>query len=120
MEVAQPTNFNQLCNGNYSSKDLVYFRFNDSRKSGRSPNEPLAGSVENRPPICKYKPSSFLLVWGCGEFGQHGHDTINGDVTLNRSLVEYNSGSLLLGDEAPAIVECGSSHTLVLSGKHTC
>jgi len=52
-----------------------------------------------------------LLVWGCGEFGQHGHghteDVLSGDALVS---------PLWLGQERMVVeVACGSSHTLVLT-----
>lgn len=54
-----------------------------------------------------------LLVWGCGEFGQHGHghteDVLSGDALVS---------PLWLGQERMVVeVACGSSHTLVLTGQ---
>ena len=55
----------------------------------------------------------FLLVWGCGEFGQHGHghteDVLSGDAL---------GSPLWLGQDRMVLeVACGSSHTLVLTGQ---
>ena len=57
-----------------------------------------------------------LIVWGCGEFGQHGL-TQNGDVTFEMALCKFKSGALMLPDgQLPVSTVCGSSHTLVLTG----
>lgn len=53
-----------------------------------------------------------LLVWGCGEFGQHGHGHQN-DISLSTGLCN----PLLLGqDVVVAKVVCGSSHTVCITG----
>ena len=54
----------------------------------------------------------FLLVWGCGEFGQHGHGHTE-DVLCADAL----GSPLWLGQDRIVLeVACGSSHTLVLTG----
>lgn len=59
-----------------------------------------------------------LIVWGCGEFGQHGL-TQSGDVTFEMALSEFKSGALMLPNgQVPVSTVCGSSHTLVLTGMY--
>ena len=54
-----------------------------------------------------------LIVWGCGEFGQHGHGHSE-DVTCGDAV----GSPLWLGQERMVVeVACGSSHTLVLTGQ---
>lgn len=54
-----------------------------------------------------------LIVWGCGEFGQHGHGHSE-DVPCGDAV----GSPLWLGQERTVIeVACGSSHTLVLTGQ---
>ena len=54
-----------------------------------------------------------LIVWGCGEFGQHGHGHLN-DVFSNDTV----EAPLWLGqDRKVTSVACGSSHTLAITGK---
>lgn len=56
--------------------------------------------------------SGLLLVWGCGEFGQHGHGHKR-DVHCADAL----GSPLWLGQDRMVLrVACGSSHTLVLTG----
>ena len=53
-----------------------------------------------------------LLVWGCGEFGQHGHGHTE-DVPKSDAL----GFPLWLGQDRMVVeVACGSSHTLVVTG----
>ena len=53
-----------------------------------------------------------LLVWGCGEFGQHGHGHSE-DVPCGDAV----ASPLWLGQDRMVVdVACGSSHTLVLTG----
>ncbi|XP_031574986.1 serine/threonine-protein kinase Nek9-like [Actinia tenebrosa] len=55
--------------------------------------------------------AGLLLVWGCGEFGQHGHGHQN-DVTITAGCMNH----LILGqDGLVALVACGSSHTIVIT-----
>ena len=57
--------------------------------------------------------AGLLLVWGCGEFGQHGHRHQN-DVPISAGSMNH----LILGqDSIVALVACGSSHTIVVTGK---
>lgn len=55
-----------------------------------------------------------LIVWGCGEFGQHGHGHSD-DVPIGDAL----GCPLWLGEVDRMVVEvaCGSSHTMVLTGQ---
>ena len=56
-----------------------------------------------------------LLVWGCGEFGQHGHGHTE-DVLSADAL----GSPLWLGQDRMVLeVACGSSHTLVLTGQQS-
>lgn len=56
--------------------------------------------------------AGLLLVWGCGEFGQHGHGHQN-HVTITAGSMNH----LILGqDGLVALVACGSSHTIVITG----
>lgn len=53
-----------------------------------------------------------LVVWGCGEFGQHGHGHSE-DVPCGDAV----GSPLWLGPDRMVVeVACGSSHTLVLTG----
>lgn len=54
----------------------------------------------------------FLLVWGCGEFGQHGHGHTKDVLSCN-----VLGSPLWLGQDRMVVdVACGSSHTLALTG----
>ena len=54
----------------------------------------------------------FLLVWGCGEFGQHGHGH-----TKDVPSYDVLGSPLWLGQDRMVVeVACGSSHTLALTG----
>jgi alpha-tubulin suppressor-like RCC1 family protein len=56
-----------------------------------------------------------LLVWGCGEFGQHGHGHQN-DVPINTGT----TNPLLIGNDGlVSLVACGSSHTVIVTGQLT-
>lgn len=56
--------------------------------------------------------SGLLLVWGCGEFGQHGHGH-----TEDVLSADARGSPLWLGQDRMVLqVACGSSHTLVLTG----
>lgn len=60
--------------------------------------------------------SQSLIVWGCGEFGQHGL-LQSGDVTLELAIRKFAAAEHLLPtEELPFITVCGSSHTLILTG----
>ena len=53
-----------------------------------------------------------LIVWGCGEFGQHGHGHTQ-DVQSTDALVT----PLWYGEDRLVVrVACGSSHTLIITG----
>lgn len=53
-----------------------------------------------------------LIVWGCGEFGQHGHGHSE-DVPCCDAV----GSPVWLGQERMVIeVACGSSHTMILTG----
>ena len=68
-----------------------------------------------RPPskLCTFE-GGLLIVWGCGEFGQHGHGHCE-DVPIGDAL----GSPLWLGqDRMVAEVACGSSHTMVLTGQY--
>ena len=53
-----------------------------------------------------------LVVWGCGEFGQHGHGHHN-DVLISTGT----TNPLLIGqDNLVTLVACGSSHTICVTG----
>lgn len=114
------TNLNQLHDELHPPATCVYFSYSRETKTRRHFLETF--QYNDKEEICKprckpqitCKPSRLLLVWGCGEFGQHGHD-INGDVTLEGSLTELNLGERLLNEESPVITAAGSSHTLALS-----
>ena len=66
-------------------------------------------------PRSSFNPANCLLVWGCGEFGQHGYGH-NSDVTLEGSLFEIRNGKFLINHHSPVAVASGSSHTLALAG----
>lgn len=56
-----------------------------------------------------------LIVWGCGEFGQHGHGHSE-DVPCGDAV----GSPLWLGQDRMVVdVACGSSHTLVLTGLYS-
>ena len=69
-------------------------------------------------PIIRPLPSKdtldggLLIVWGCGEFGQHGHGHSE-DVPSCDAI----GSPVWLGQERLVVeVACGSSHTLILTG----
>eukprot|EP00112_Aurelia_sp_Birch-Aquarium-sp1_P005349 Seg1605.3 transcript_id=Seg1605.3/GoldUCD/mRNA.D3Y31 product="RCC1 and BTB domain-containing protein 2" protein_id=Seg1605.3/GoldUCD/D3Y31 len=49
-----------------------------------------------------------LNVWGCGQFGQHGHGNKTNVAKENSELEVFN------GDKVK-LVECGASHTMILT-----
>ena len=78
-------------------------------------------AVEHEPVIPPISPKDtfdggLLMVWGCGEFGQHGHGHSE-DVPCCDAI----GSPVWLGQERMVVeVACGSSHTLVLTGKYSC
>lgn len=76
----------------------------------------IADTGDNHADIQTLQPidafsSGLLLVWGCGEFGQHGHGH-KGDVHRADAL----GSPLWFGQDRMVLkVACGSSHTLVLT-----
>ena len=73
--------------------------------------------VEHVPVIRPLPPKDafdggLLIVWGCGEFGQHGHGHSE-DVPCCDAI----GSPVWLGQERMVVeVACGSSHTLILTG----
>ena len=51
-----------------------------------------------------------LRIWGCGEFGQHGHGTEE-EITFEKSQLAITANSNVKA------ISCGSSHTLALTGE---
>ena len=50
-----------------------------------------------------------LHVWGCGQFGQHGHG--------NKTNVAKERGQLeVFNGDKVKLVGCGASHTMILTG----
>ena len=81
-------------------------------------NDPsIADTGDNHADIQTLQPndtfsSGLLLVWGCGEFGQHGHGHKR-DVHRADAL----GSPLWFGQDRMVLkVACGSSHTLALTG----
>lgn len=67
-------------------------------------------------PVLRPLPSTvdggLLIVWGCGEFGQHGHGHSE-DVPCCDAV----GSPVWLGQERMVVeVACGSSHTMILTG----
>lgn len=54
-----------------------------------------------------------LIVWGCGEFGQHGHGHIQDILCADAILTPVWCGEYRFVEN----VACGSSHTLIITGK---
>lgn len=86
----------------------------EETQESSSSDEELPDVIIDRP---HSKLSSFdgglLIVWGCGEFGQHGHGHCE-DVPIDDAL----ASPLWLGQDRMVVeVACGSSHTLVLTGQ---
>ncbi|XP_035829499.1 uncharacterized protein LOC118479034 [Aplysia californica] len=54
-----------------------------------------------------------LTSWGCGEFGQHGHD-VTGNLDFRAGDITHHS---YLG--RIKLAACGSSHTIVVTGMLT-
>lgn len=76
-------------------------------------------SEEPPMPVIRPLPSKdtfdggLLIVWGCGEFGQHGHGHSE-DVRCCDAI----GSPLWLGQDRMVVeVACGSSHTLILTGE---
>ena len=106
----------QKC-GTYQTNSNISFQYENQR--GNLTDEPLRNFLEL--PVTDPLPSEatcyggLLLVWGCGEFGQHGHGHTE-DVPRHYAL----EIPLWLGHNRTVMeVSCGSSHTLVLTGKTT-
>ena len=78
--------------------------------------EPAVEHVPVIPPISLKDTfdGGLLIVWGCGEFGQHGHGHSE-DVPCCDAI----GSPVWLGQERMVVeVACGSSHTLVLTGQY--
>lgn len=76
--------------------------------------EPAVEHVPLIPPISPKDTfdGGLLIVWGCGEFGQHGHGHSE-DVPCCDAI----GSPVWLGQERMVVeVACGSSHTLILTG----
>lgn len=80
----------------------------------------LIYSDSEEPPMPAIRPlpskdtfdGGLLIVWGCGEFGQHGHRHSE-DVPCCDAI----GSPLWLGQDRMVVeVACGSSHTLILTG----
>jgi hypothetical protein len=125
MEVMNLVNFKQLQQKiNGLSKE--YFSYSTSMKDHDvSLYKPANGLLHiGQEKTAKLAPSSknkshFLIVWGCGEFGQHGSDQ-SGDVTFEMAIRKFKSDEFikLPHCEFPVTTFCGSSHTLLLTGRH--
>lgn len=117
MEVLEATNINQIHEHTNcpTSGESTFFSYSNNVNGLRKPRKTSQNRSHEWKRPCN-NLTRYLLVWGCGEFGQHGYDH-KGDMTLERSLNKLNSGELLLDGESPMVVASGSSHTLVLSGK---
>lgn len=92
---------------------------NESELEGETQTDDLIGNIEELPEIIERPLESesafdggLLVVWGCGEFGQHGHGHSE-DVPCGDAV----GSPLWLGPDRMVVeVACGSSHTLVLTG----
>ena len=124
MEVMNLVNFKQLQQKiNGLSKE--YFSYSTSTKDHDvSLYKPANGLLHiGQEKTAKLAPSSkkkshFLIVWGCGEFGQHGSNQ-SGDVTFEMAIRKFKSEEFMLPHcEFPVTTFCGSSHTLLLTGRH--
>ena len=123
MEVMNPVNYEQI-QEKINGLSKQYFSYSTSIKDRDiSHYKPFNRSLH----IAQQKTRNFgntgqkqkhsLVVWGCGEFGQHGLDQ-NGDVTFEMALSKYKCGEMMLpNSECPVFSVCGSSHTLVLTGR---
>lgn len=95
---------------------------NESQPPEETQTDDLISNTEELPdvPVIIERPleskrtfdGGLLIVWGCGEFGQHGHGHFE-DVPC----VDAVGSPLWLGQDRMVVdVACGSSHTLVLTG----
>lgn len=85
----------------------------EETEESSSNEEELPYEIIDRPQskLCTFD-GGLLIVWGCGEFGQHGHGYCE-DVPITDALVS----PLWLGKDRVVVeMACGSSHTLVLTG----
>lgn len=89
------------------SENSVKDRDNESVESSRKRVEQICqnGDVDG----------GHLIVWGCGEFGQHGHGHTQDILCADALLTPVWYGEYRFVDS----VACGSSHTLIVTGKHT-
>jgi hypothetical protein len=118
MEVMNPVSFQQLQQKiNGLSKE--YFSYSTSiQDRDFAVYKPLHIEQEKTTRLTRPRKnqSRSLIVWGCGEFGQHGLDQ-SADVTFEMAICECMTGECMLPDgELPVTTVCGSSHTLVLTG----
>ena len=61
------------------------------------------------------KPPGHFLCWGNGKQGQHGHVATGQQITFEEAtLTEFNPD---YKNTAVKLIECGSSHTVVVTGR---
>ena len=122
MEVMNPADYHQL-QEKINGLSRQYFSYSTSIKEHSLTLQKPANKIVH---IEQHKTGKLastgrnrthsLIVWGCGEFGQHGLAQ-SGDVTFEMALCKFKSGAVMLPNcQFPVSTVCGSSHTLVLTG----
>ncbi|XP_068693163.1 uncharacterized protein [Montipora capricornis] len=88
-------------------KQRVIIQSDDPQLTSAEEDSAIIKTSQSKNNFCR----GLLLVWGCGEFGQHGHGHKE-DVLCADAL----GSPLWLGQDRQVVkVACGSSHTLVLT-----